>query len=863
MLSHIPVIVVSIWLLGRREAIWIAVLSLSFGLSLAILDSIGIHLPRYLPVPPFFAWEFALILIGLTILPLASVQQALADSSEQARRELEARRHEERLTAESELRFRATFFQAAVGIAQTNPEGRWLLVNDRLGEILGYTPTELHAMTFLDVTHPDDREASAATLRRFLAGELSSWSLEKRYIRKDGSTVWGRVFTSLIRDPHNQPNYFITVVEDITDKIQAERELRDAQERLRANEVQFLDAQRLAHVGSWELHIEADRIYWSEEIANIFGVQDRREIRFSSYLNAVHPKDREKILEADRRVRSTSTPVETEYRIIRQDGEVRFVRSVVQAVRNERGALVRLAGATQDITEGVAARELLRESETRLKNAERLAHVGHWDWDIRTNRVSWSEEMFHILGRPLDFTPTYEGFLEIVIPQHRDRVGRGLAKSLAERRGGSCEFQITRPNGELRILTCVFEVALDEEGQPIGLFGADQDITDLRRAQQETSERQKLESVGTLAGGIAHDFNNLLGGILAQTELALAKVTAGSHPEEELKNILSVTLRGSEIVRELLIYAGKESPVVEAVDVTQTVREMMELLKVSVSKHAVLESDLGEDIPTVQANAAQLRQLVMNLVMNASEAIGEKDGVIRVTTRCVKVDSESGELSTSLAKGDHVQLEISDTGQGIPSEIQAKIFDPFFTTKVAGHGLGLAIVQGIVRTLAGSIHFKSELGKGTVFRVLMPCAGAAARATRDKPQDNKESVPATSCATVLVVEDEDLLRAAVVKMLRNKGFSVFEASGGTLAMEIIQALDNPIDLLFLDLNIPGTPSRYLYEMAARLRPKMRVIVTTAYPRKWAAEFLQMSVEHFLQKPYRLADLLELIRKASS
>src|SRR5215472_11641926 len=237
----------------------------------------------------------------------------------------------------------------------------------------------------------------------------------------------------------------------------------------------------------------------------ILGATNGAPSSFPAFVSYVHAKDREKIVQADFRIRSSVEPVDIEYRIVRPDGEVRFVRSIVEAIRNDRGALVRVVGATQDITEQHKARELLRESEERLKNAERLAHVGHWDWDIQASHLSWSEEMFRIFGMPQDYTPSSERFLQAVIPQDRERVERWVKDCLAEKSGHSIEFQIARPNGDLRTVICTSEVSLDEEGLPVRMFGACQDITDIRRTQQEAFVRQKLESVGTLASGIAHD----------------------------------------------------------------------------------------------------------------------------------------------------------------------------------------------------------------------------------------------------------------------------------------------------------------------------------------------------------------------
>jgi CheY-like chemotaxis protein len=289
---------------------------------------------------------------------------------------------------------------------------------------------------------------------------------------------------------------------------------------------------------------------------------------------------------------------------------------------------------------------------------------------------------------------------------------------------------------------------------------------------------------------------------------------------------------------------------------------MLELLQVSVSKHARLETDLGQDLPAVRATPAQLRQIVMNLVTNASEAIGERDGVIRVATGCVTLDRTAAN-SWRLTGGDYLRLEVSDSGCGMPQEAQARVFDPFFTTKSAGHGLGLAVVDGIVRSLRGAIRLTSEPGKGTTFQVLLPCAGTRAEMIEDLGNCSEESVGPSQKVTVLVVEDEDPLRQAVVKMLRRTGFSVIETRDGSEALETIREYKNPIDILFLDLNLPGAPSREILEEAKRLRPEIRPIVTSAYSEDLAAASLQVTVERFLRKPYRFHELVDLVRKTLS
>ena len=355
----------------------------------------------------------------------------------------------------------------------------------------------------------------------------------------------------------------------------------------------------------------------------------------------------------------------------------------------------------------------------------------------------------------------HEDLLQITIPEDKERVDQVVRSSLAKNHGFLVEFQIARPDGERRMVRSVSEITADEEnGLPLRMFGTVQDITDEKRAHEESFTRQKLEIVGTLANGIAHDFNNLLGSALSQAELGLAQLETGSSPEEELKAIRAVARRGSEIVRQLMIYAGKESAVVELVDLSAVVEEMLELIRVSVSKHVKIESILATDLPAVRANSAQLRQIVMNLVINASEAIGIRNGVIRVITSYTKADQTSS-IADHFSAGDYVELDVSDTGDGMLPETQARVFDPFFTTKSTGHGLGLATVQGIVRSLGGVIHLTSEPRKGTTFRILLPCTDITARETRDSlPAQEKFAQPSLG-TTVLVVEDPLRPRLAV------------------------------------------------------------------------------------------------------
>jgi two-component system, chemotaxis family, CheB/CheR fusion protein len=503
----------------------------------------------------------------------------------------------------------------------------------------------------------------------------------------------------------------------------------------------------------------------------------------------------------------------------------------------------------------------LHESEDRFRNMADAAPVMIWVSGPDGVCTFFNQSWLAFTGRSME-QELGGGWGEGLHPEDRARYLRTHASAVESHRGFQVEYRLRRFDGEYRWLLDNGVPRVDPGGAFAGYVGSCVDITDLKRTQEEDMARRKLESVGTLAGGIAHDFNNLLGGVLAHSELALQDISAGALPEEELRRIRAAAIRGAEIVRQLMIYAGRESESLELVDASQIVEEMLELLRVSVSKHAVVETHLGKDLPAVQANAAQLRQVVMNLIINASEAIGDRDGVIRVTTRIAKVCRNPSRMASEpRAEGDYLQLEISDTGGGMTPETQARVFDPFFTTKATGHGLGLAVVQGIVRSIGGTIRLTSTPGEGTAFQILLPCARQGPQTASANISSVKETAPDIGTATILVVEDENTLRKAVSKMMQKTGFSVIEAGDGHAALNVIRTHDQHVDILLLDITLPGVSSRDVLEEATRLRPDMRVIITSAYSEEMAAATLARRVERFIRKPFHLNELVSLIQKA--
>jgi PAS domain S-box-containing protein len=504
---------------------------------------------------------------------------------------------------------------------------------------------------------------------------------------------------------------------------------------------------------------------------------------------------------------------------------------------------------------------VLRQSEARFRSLADAAPVMIVASQPDGQASFFNKTWLDFTGRTMEQELGY-GWIECVHPDDRGPTRSRYERSFAGRENCSIEYRLRRSDGEYRHMICNGVPRFEPEGVFTGYIASCVDLTDIRNAQQEIHERQNLESLGVLAGGIAHDFNNLLGGALAYSDLAQAKLAEGAAPDDELRKISNVAKRGAEIVRQLMIFAGKEGGELEPVDVSALVTDMLELLKVVISKHATLKTDLPERLPCIRANPAQIRQVVMNLVTNASEAIGDRDGEIRVTAGRRVVDASQLEATKNLPDGDYVQMEVYDTGCGMTAETQRRAFDPFFTTKFVGRGMGLAMVQRIVRGLGGGIHVLSSPGNGTRIQILLPCVPKAdqindRRAAIRPPIGDSQNLRGIS---ILVVEDEPSLLFAVSKLLQLRGSSVIEASDGSSALKLIRTPEVRIDAMLLDVTLPGASSRDVLEEAERVRPDLATILTSAYSHESIrASFAGLRAEHFIRKPFNVGDLVSLLR----
>ncbi len=708
-----------------------------------------------------------------------------------------------------------------------------------------------------DLIHPDDR----ASVLRLVENAAENGSLgegEWRVVWPDGTVHWLTGRWQDITDEAGVPVRRMGVNIDITERKRMNEALRQSEERFRLAVQATGDA-------IWDVDMVTGLVSWNEQYTALFGSPPERSDFWRWWSDRIHPEDRARAEDGLRSAIGGNAESWTcEYRFRRMDDTWAHIYDRAYIARDPYGNAMRMVGAVQDLTDRKQAEATRLETDLQYKelfdNISVCLFVIDVTPDGRFKYVGFNPAEEEAVG--LSTADVSGKFVEEVFGDElAEKLTADYRRCVESGRTIQFDSELNFPGGR-RYFHSNLIPWRSAAGVITRITGACIDTTDFRRTQEEALAKQNLESLGVLAGGIAHDFNNVLGCILARAELVEMELTEGSAASEDIEKLKASAIRGSEIVRELMIYAGQDQPrVLEPVGVSHLVEEMLELLKVSISKHAALRTDLAKDLPAVSGSEPQIRQVVMNLVINASEAIGEKDGLITLKTAYVRnAGDQDLDDAPNFPHGKYVRLEISDTGGGITEETKCKIFDPFFSTKFAGRGMGLAVVQEIVREHGGLIRVSSLPGQGTTFQVYLPCAEEQSADIRSAaPVAGRHPADART-GTILVVEDEDLLREAVSKALQKTGTGVLEASNGSDAMDLLRAHIDDLDAVLLDVTLPGISSRDIFSEARKMRPDLRVVVTSAYSKETVdASFAGLRVQHFIRKPFHLSDVVHMLK----
>jgi PAS domain S-box-containing protein len=516
---------------------------------------------------------------------------------------------------------------------------------------------------------------------------------------------------------------------------------------------------------------------------------------------------------------------------IRRDGGRVWISLSVSPVRDSSGTIIGVASIKRDITESRRAEAELRQKQEQLWLAHRAARMGTWRWEVATNELRWDDVLRELYGLgPGDEVRGYDDFIRRVHPDDREQVDRAIRQAVAGSGTLDYEFRIVLPDGRVRWLADLGHVGRSASGEPLYLSGICMDVTERKTVEENLRDAQRLRAVGQLAGGIAHEANNQMSVVLGAAQFLLRRSDLAPAAREDVELVRQAAERTASITRQLLAFSRRQVLQLEEVDLNAVVRAMEPVLRRSLAESHELTVRLGLREGVVRADPRQLEQVLLNLTLNARDAMPD-GGRLTVET--------SG--ATLPAGGDHAVLVVRDTGRGMDEATLRQAFEPFFTTKGVGKGtgLGLSVVHGIVSQTGGTVQVESEPGRGTTFRVFLPLApvGGAGQTLEER-----EHLAANHGWVALVVEDDPLVRAMATRGLAEAGYVTLEAAHGRAALELVRGHGEQIDVVVTDIGMPEMDGYQLARYLAAERPDLPVLFLSGYGDVDTAN-------PFLQKPF--------------
>ena len=633
---------------------------------------------------------------------------------------------------------------------------------------------------------------------------------------------------------------------DVAARRQAEESLRDSEAFLRMS-------QHAGHVGSWEWSLLDNRVRWSDEMYCIHGISpDQFDGTLEGAVQLIHPDDRAGVAEGIRYILEQGALIPGEHRIVRPDGTQRVLWGMGEVLRDATDQPVRLIGTVMDVTERRQAEMELRERNAVLQYA--IEGIGELDGRGRFTFVNGAYAAMagyvpgEMVGMGWDSTIHAEDREKLrAAYQHLQTQGKAEVTVRGVRKDGSIFHKevvlVRKPSGA------------EIEG---GHYRFVKDISDRARLEENLRRAQKLEALGQLASGVAHDFNNLLTGIFGNASLLLDGLPPGTPGREQAQDIERAAARAAELTQQLLGFARQAVLRLVPTDVRTCVDEAVRLLRRTIDPRITIEVRAQPDLWRVRVDAGQINQVIMNLGLNARDAMPEGGSLILETAN-IAVGSDQVQRGPEARVGEFVRLRVTDTGSGMAPEVRERIFEPFFTTKEPGKGtgLGLAMVFGIIRQHQGWIECHSEVGRGSQFEFYLPrCHDLPAVAA------GLEAGPvAGGSETILLVDDEAVVRNLGHTILTRRGYRVLVAEDGQQAVEIYQGCPGRIDLVILDLTMPRLSGRDTLQRIRAIDPGVPVLLASGYAAEQLADPGAEGVVAFLHKPYRPQELASVVRVA--
>ncbi|MBT8398202.1 MAG: PAS domain S-box protein, partial [Gemmatimonadetes bacterium] len=702
---------------------------------------------------------------------------------------------------ETERRFRSIVESSPLGVFlyQLEPDDRLVFAaaNRAASQILEVNATDFIGMT-IEEAFPPLAETEIPTRYRAAARDGTPWhTLEFDY---DHGRISGSYEISAFQ---TAPNEVAVMFLDISERKKAEEAVRASEERLRL-------ATKAGRIGVWEYEVAEDRLLWDDLMFELYGTpRFEPDDGMQRWRDCVHPDDLARAEgEFAASLSEGGTPIDTEYRIIRpDDGEIRYLRGTAGFSLEEGGRPVRVVGANWDITESKRIEEALRDSEARFRSViEQLNDATYILFHGRFDLVN--PRFCELTGVTLEeaSAPGFD-FWDLVAPTSIPIIKRRQEqRERGEDIPGLYEFDILHKDGHsVQVEASVTEIDYRGGSAVLGLL---RDVSEQKTLKEQLLVAQRMESIGRLSGGVAHDLNNLLTPIMGYGDLVLENLSPEDGRREDVKEILQAAFRARDLVRQLLAFGRQQTMEFRAVNLNDMIRSFQSLLRRTIRSDIEIRFRPGSTDPTIRGDQGQLEQVIMNLAVNAQDAMPD-GGLLTIETGEVELDDSYESERSGVGPGHFALLSVSDTGCGMDAETREKIFEPFFTTKERGKGtgLGLATVYGILRQHEGNIGVYSEPGTGTAFKCYLPLVDRAAveeLALRNQVTDLGGS------ETVMVVEDEAIVRKLAVRVLSRHGYDVLEASDSQTCLDYLDQYEGSLDLLLTDVVMPGLNGRELY-----------------------------------------------------
>jgi PAS domain S-box-containing protein len=780
-------------------------------------------------------------------------------------RDITERKRIEETLRENEEKYRLIAENMADVISVMDMNLRFTYISPSIVRLRGLSVEDAMKETIDQILTPESLKVALAAFEEEIIIEVSGKAdpaririLELEEYRKDGSTIWVESSLSYLRGKDNKPLGMLATTRDISDRKRAEADLKKSEEKYRTIIENMEDSYN-------EVDLKGNFILFNESMRRMSGYE-REELLGMNYRQYADEENTQKLYRIYNQVYRTGEPVKNfEWQIIRKDGDRRDIEGSVSLIRNTQGRPVGFRSITRDSTDRKRAEKILRESEKRYRSVIENIQDVFYRSDAEGRLLMGSPsgvKMFgydsidEMIGLPLDsFWP--------------DPLKRQQFLDQIRVKGNVRDFEtvLKRKDGSTFNASFTTHFYYDDNGKFLGTEGLIIDITERVRAEAEKKkleeqfrQAQKMEAIGQLAGGVAHDFNNMLNIIQGYSQLALMKTEPSSPLKTDLQEIMNATKRSTDLVRQLLAFARKQTIAPKALDLNDTVAGMLNMLRKLIGEDIDLIWIPAANLWPVKMDPTQIDQILANLAVNARDSIS---GVGKISIETGKAEFNEAYCAqyTDFIPGRYVMLAVTDNGCGIDKETCEKIFEPFFTTKEIGKGtgMGLATVYGIVKQNNGFVKVYSEPGKGTTLKIYLP-RHEEEETKRDESHRQAGHLQGTE--TVLLVEDnEALLRMAKI-MLEGLGYTVLAAGSTDEAVKLAEQYEREVHLLVTDVVMPEMSGLDLQKRLCTLRPDMKYLFMSGYTANVIAHrgILDEGV-HFLQKPFSMNDLAAKVREA--